>query len=169
MFCRTCLSFLLMVPFLLSDASAKDAAHDSCDRRGCGHSCNSCDCGTVCKLVCTVKEIETVCYGCERGRVCIPGPSHRCQKCRQQACKCDCRSKLVWTEWIPGRAHVACRNTLKKYVVTKEVPSYKWVVFPNCRCDGEKDVIKSAPPGSELGDEFPAADDEIIPPTNPTS
>lgn len=154
---RTCLSFLV-VALLLSNASGGGLSDRSC----CDQPGERCNHGAVCKLVRTTKTIETVCYGCESEKICIPGPSQRCGTCRQQACRCDCRSLLVWTKWIPGCAQVVRRKTLKKYVVTKEVPSYKWVVVPACQCDAADDIAKPAPSGSQVGDELPATDDEIV-------
>ena len=158
---RTYLSVLLFL-LLLGDASTKGACDAPSDRSCCDPQCNCFVDGAVCKLVCTTKIIETVCYGCESEKICVPGPSRRCETCCQQACKCDCRSVLVWTKWIPHCAEIVCRTKLKKYVVTKQVPSYKWVVVPACQCDVATDITKPAPRDSELGEELVATDDEII-------
>ena len=157
---RTCLS-LLSVALLFSSASTQGFCGDWRDRNGCDQSAKFGSGCAVCKLVCTTRIIETVCYGCACEEICVPGPSRRCCTIRQQACERDCRSMFVWTQWIPGCARLFHRKTLKKYLVTKEIPSYKWVVVPACRCDCASDITKPAPPGSKLGDQFPATNNEI--------
>ncbi len=156
---RTGLS-LLSVALLLSIAPTPGFCGDSRDLNCCAPPAK-CGGGGVCKLVCTTRVLETVCYGCECEDVCVPGPSRRCCTTCQQACDCDCRSMFVWSKWIPGCAKLFHRKRLKKYLVTKEVPSYKWIVVPACRCGCASDITKPAPPGSQLGDELPATDKEI--------
>jgi hypothetical protein len=53
-------------------------------------------------------------------------------------CNCNPESpqtkpkRFVWTEWMPTRATMFTRHKLMKKTITKNVPSYKWVVEDLC-------------------------------------
>lgn len=151
--------YMGFVALLMSNAPLRGLADDSCHQ----DCCQGC---MVCKLVCTTKTIQAECYRCEHETICVPKPSKPCKTCRQPASQCDCRCKFVWTKWIPGCADLVCRKKLKKYVVTKEVPSFKWVVVPACQCNQDKDVTKPTPARAQLGDEFAVSDADIRQLTN---
>jgi hypothetical protein len=57
------------------------------------------------------------------------------------------------------------RKKLTKYVATREVPSYKWVVVPACQADSAAggDVVKAAPRNARLGDQYAVGNDELPP------
>ena len=116
--------------------------------------CASCGCNDApektCHLVKTVKTITITCYGCKCEDFCVPGRSKKCMThCEDGACakSCGCKTacscdhdpdcSFKWTEWIPGCAKMRTKKVLVKYEVTKEVPSYKWVVKAVCaKCCG---------------------------------
>jgi hypothetical protein len=120
-----------------------------------GQCCASCGCKNApektCRLVKTTKKIKVICYGCKSEDFCVPGRSQKCTThCEDGACakSCGCKTacscdqapkdSFKWTEWIPGCATMRTKKVLVKYEVTKEVPSYKWVVEAACaRCCGE--------------------------------
>jgi hypothetical protein len=123
-----------------------------------GDCCCSCgdNCGVrkVCRLKESTKKIEKVCYGCECEDYCLPGKSCRgclnventCDDGCSDSCGCEsgcatCKvggkeSKpwccLEWFDWKPSCAEVRTRKKLVKYVLTKEVPSWKWEVEEVC-------------------------------------
>ncbi len=111
-----------------------------------GGKCQHCGAGRgdlVCHLVKSTKTVTKTCYDCTSEDVCVPGPSTKCKKHVEPADgKCNFLCNITWTEWIPGCAKMRTRNKLTKYIVKKEVPSYKWVVS-KC-CDGCKTKIQSA-------------------------
>lgn len=130
--------------------------------RECPH-CGRGTCEPVCKLVCTTRTVEKTCYGCECENVCIPSPSTKCREHSESAGKCGLLCYLRWTEWCPGCAKPASRKKLAKYVVTREVPSYKWVVVPACCCNRGPggDYVKPAPAGAEVGNQYALTEEEL--------
>ena len=107
--------------------------------------CSECGCNDgvrkVCRLVCETKKIETVCYGCECEDFCLPGKSCRgclnseevcAEGCSEDCCAHKPLCNLEWFNWTPGCAKVHNRKKLVKYIVVKEVPSYKWKVEEVC-------------------------------------
>jgi hypothetical protein len=134
--------------------------------------CGCDDCGMVCKLVETKREIVVTCYGCECAEICVPGKSEKCDTYCETACADGCKAgcgcdhqplcRIRWTDWVPGCAKVKHIKKLTKYEVTKEVCGYKWEVVHGCECNGlAADRVKPAPPGAKLGDEFPLVDAEL--------
>lgn len=127
-----------------SKASAAAGACACCRGR---HSC-----GKVCRLVREEKKVEIVCWGWTCEDFCIPPPSRPgCRHCETVCDECRGRDpaqphaepkKFVWTDWIPGCAkRRSTKNKLMKKVVTKKVPSFRWVVEDLCpacerRCVG---------------------------------
>lgn len=131
---------------------------EGCRRCGCEAFCQK-----VCHLVREERKIEVTCWGCEVEHFCIPGPSKPGCQHREVVCDvgaCDAGSliaqprKFVWTEWLPGCATVHTRKKLMKRIVTKTIPSYKWVVEDVCRdCQSslvqvklEADAVVPPPP-----------------------
>lgn len=97
-------------------------------------------CQKVCRLVTEEKKVEVVFWGVKCEEFCMPG------RCRPgcQTCETACGEgtsghvthgsgkKFVWTEWVPGQAQVPTKRKLMKKIVTKTVPSHKWVVDNLC-------------------------------------
>jgi len=128
----------------------------ACD--GCCQCGNNCGVRKVCRLVCEKKKIETVCYGCECEDYCLPNKA--CRGCLNSEAVCtgdcdkDCCAQgplccLEWFDWSPTCAKMFHRKKLTKYIVVKEVPSYKWKVeevcnncCPDCGCDAGADGVQ---------------------------
>jgi len=137
--------------------------------------CGCCNCGNhhgvrkVCRLVCDTKEISTYCYGCKCEDICLPGKS--CRGCLHSDCVCgeDCPEDccdhrplchLEWFDWKPSCAKVRTVKKLVKYELTREIPSWKWVVEEVC-CDCcPQDCCE---PGMYPGD----PEIEVAPPAGP--
>ncbi len=84
----------------------------------------------VCRLVCETKKETEVKYGCESEDFCVPGPSRRCGvRCEKDECGHVHRDYV----WQPSCAQIRTRKKLMKKEVTREVPSFKWVVEEVCR------------------------------------
>ena len=118
----------------------------------CCCECGNSNCGVrkVCRLVKETKKIEKICYGCECEDYCLPGKSCKgclnsestcddeCGDCCTKSCdSCECKDHkpaccLCWFDWTPTCAKVKTRKKLVKYVVTKEIPSWKWKVEEVC-------------------------------------
>ncbi|MBI1900213.1 MAG: hypothetical protein HYS13_03730 [Planctomycetia bacterium] len=128
-----------------------------------GDDCGCADCQLVCKLVCTWRTVEVTCYGYKCEDFCMPGPSEKCQEHCEPIDKCDLLCHLRWTEWCPDCAAPYHRKKLTKYVVKRDVPSYKWVVVPACQCAAPAPGThaKRAPRDAEPGDEFPVTEAEL--------
>jgi len=96
------------------------------------------------------KKVEVVCWGCKCEDFCLPRPSHPgCQHC-EIVCDtedvgtgadipCVRPKQFVWTEWIPGcGAQIHTKKKLMKKVVTKKIPTFKWVVEDLCtQCEAK--------------------------------
>lgn len=134
---------MLRATFLLAALAAgplgASAQADDCCCR-CG---NHCGVRKVCRLVCSTEEISTYCYGCKCEDICLPGKS--CRGCLHSECVCgeDCPENccehrpschLEWFDWRPSCAKVRTVKKLVKYKLTREIPSWKWVVEEVC-CD----------------------------------
>jgi len=121
----------------------------------CGHCGCESECRKVCRLVCEEKNVEVICWGCQCEDFCLPGPgTPQCQQCEmvcadcnEANAACDCTKphaepkRFVWTRWIPSCGELHTKKKLMKKVVTKKVPSYKYVVedlCANCAADCEK-------------------------------
>jgi hypothetical protein len=141
---------IVVAAISLTLAFTRFAAAEDCCCSHCG--CNS-QCHKVCRLVCEEKKVDVICWGCKCEYFCLP----RCSKPNWQHCEevcsdceepCDCTKpdaaakRFVWTDWIPGCATVHKRTKLMQKIVTKKVPSYKWVVEDLCpTCEAS---VKSA-------------------------
>lgn len=123
-----------------------------CDHCGCKEPCQK-----FCRLVKEEKKVEVICYGMKEQEFCVPGPSKRgCQHCEPVCTDCDGKGKdkdpdvdskprkFVWSDWIPGRAHIQTKTLLMKKTETKKIPSYKWVVEDLCeKCRQKKNEEKT--------------------------
>lgn len=107
-----------------------------------GHYCQHCgcqrNCKKVCRLECGKKKETKIEYASECEDFCVPGPSKKCGV----KVECDCKGRHRTIIWQPTCAKVYTRKTLVKKEVTKEVPSYKWVVEEYCCVCGQ--LIKVA-------------------------
>ena len=140
----------------------------------CCHCGDNCGVRKVCRLKEGTKKIEKVCYGCECEDYCLPGKScrgclHAENNCDDGNCGCDsgcssCEGKkeskpwccLEWFDWKPSCAEVRTRKKLIKYVVTKEVPSWKWEVEEVCASCCPQNCCTALGEGMEV--ETPTAD-----------
>ena len=153
---------ILSVAMLGIFASAASA--DDC---GCESACGN---GKICKLQRTTKKIKVTCWGSETVDKCIPCPSTKqCSHC-ESVCKPKCGScckdrqfcKFSWTDWCPGSAKKITVKKLVKYVVVKEVPSYKWVVVDSSESGDDSAVLtKPAPPTARVGDRYTLTQAEL--------
>ncbi len=152
---RILLLTLIVVASMAGRAFSGDGCCDLC---GCSQGCHK-----VCRLVCEEKKVDVICWGQKCEDFCVPGPSKPgCQHCEMvcESCadKCDDKAphgapkRFVWTDWIPGYAMVYTKSKLMQKVVTKKVPSYKWVVedlCPGCQAkssDTELKTVDDIPP-----------------------
>jgi len=121
--------------------------------------CCQCGCGAcqkVCRLVREEKTVSITCWGSKCEDFCLGGPSHINCKHVDEVCticddptKCDNVSskpkKFVWYDWCPSWAKQHTKTKLMKKVVTKKVPSYKWVVEDLCtECQSRLTPIQTA-------------------------
>jgi hypothetical protein len=121
-----------------------------------------CKCGCpqaekVCRLVCEEKKVQVTLWGMNEEDFCVPGPSRKgCENCEEvvdpkenEKTPCYGPKTLVWSDWTPkGCPTLYTKKKLMKKVVTKTVPSYKWVVEDLCaECEKavEKAVEKAKP------------------------
>ena len=153
---------------LVFTAPCVATAGDCC----CSHcGCNS-QCHKVCRLVCEEKKVDVICWGSKCEYFCLPRCSTPgCQHC-EEVCgpcgeDCDCTKphgspkRFVWTDWIPGCAKVHKRTKLMQKIVTKKVPSYKWVVedlCPTCEAGCQTAAVE---PGATIPP-LPVGDAKVI-------
>jgi hypothetical protein len=153
---RDNLRFIVLMSLAVLVASAIRAhGADGC----CAHCGCACSCQKVCRLVCEEKKVDVICWGCKCEDFCVPGHSKPgCQHC-EEVCgdcdkPCDCTApyakpkNFVWNEWIPGCAKILTKKKLMQKIVTKKVPSYKWVVEDLCpQCESSCGRVAVAPGG----------------------
>ena len=138
----------------------------------CGCSCADCGrqapCRKVCRLVCEEKKVEVVCWGCQCEEFCLPGPGcPGCKHCEEVCGDCEAggdpqkpqakSKRFVWTEWFPSHAEVHVKKKLMKKVVTKKVPTYKWVVEDLCAQCAAKGAAESGEKTVAMHEEVAAA------------
>jgi hypothetical protein len=110
----------------------------------------------ICTLVKTTKKVEVVCYGCKCEDICIPGRAKKgcthgggCRDCaaRGKSCSCDQKPicKFRWTEWTATTSKSKTRKKLVKYIVVREIPSYRWVIVKPEAAGGNSDVPPPPP------------------------
>jgi hypothetical protein len=125
------------------------AAAGGCCKCGCPQATK------VCRLVCEEKKVQVTLWGVRDEDFCVPGPSKvGCRDCEVVAdpkendkTPCYEPKKFSWTQWIPsGCPTMFTKQKLMKKVVTKTVPSYKWVVEDLC-AECEKAAEKVHPSG----------------------
>lgn len=115
----------------LSLTLTASALADCCEHCGC-----DCGCRKICHLKCDVKKVTKVEYSCECEDFCVPCRSEKvgtkcechCKQCLL-GCREHCCEKPVYK---PTGAVVHTKKKLIKHEVTKEVPTYKWVVETVC-------------------------------------
>jgi hypothetical protein len=103
----------------------------------CAHCGRECECRSVCHLKCEKKKVTKVEFSCECEDFCVPCKSEKCgTQCECKSveglcggCKEICCEKPVYR---PTSAVIHTRKKLVKHEVTKEEPSYKWVVEKVC-------------------------------------
>ena len=121
------------------------AGHGGCRRCGCSTN----RCRKVCRLEQVDRKITTVVWGMECEDFCVPGPSTPdCKQCDMVGSPvpgdkvCSKPKRIVWTSWIPGCGQeIHTKRKLMKKTVTKNVPSFKWVVgdlCPDCMASCER-------------------------------
>jgi len=106
-----------------------------------GDGCGQCGCRQrvrkVCRVVCGLKKVKQVRWGCRDDDVCLPGP---CSK----ACVDDgCASCKVF---MPTCGKVRSRKRLIRYIEEIEVPIYLDVIEEVCSECGEIDGYPVQPP-----------------------
>jgi hypothetical protein len=123
----------------------------------CGHCGCEAECRKVCQLVCEEKKVEVICWGCQCEDFCLPGPgTPGCTHCEQVCADCngpcDCTKphaepkRFLWTSWLPSCGELHTKKKLMKKVVTKKVPTYKYVVEDLCAtCAAGCEEAPSAP------------------------
>lgn len=109
-----------------------------------GGKCCKCGCAEatqVCRLVCEEKKVQVTLWGVKDEDFCVPGPGRPGERqCEMVAdpkendkTPCYEPKKFSWTSWNPlGCPTMFTKQKLMKKVVTKTVPSYKWVVEDLC-------------------------------------
>lgn len=112
--------------------------------RAAGGRCCKCGCEQatkVCRLVCEEKKVQVTLWGVNEEDFCVPGPGRRGERgCEMvvdpkenEKTPCYEPAKLSWSQWIAtGCPTMYTKKKLMKKVVTKTVPSYKWVVEDLC-------------------------------------
>ncbi len=128
----------LAVAAIACTATAIRAEEGGCAHCGCKRVCRR-----VCRLVVEEKKVNVTCWGCKAEDFCVPGPSEQgcrhcevCRSCPPEGHAGDVCAKpktFGWTEWIPGcSAKIYTRRKLMRKIVTRNVPSYRWVVEDLC-------------------------------------
>lgn len=122
-----------------------EAGDRCCAHCGCENGCQK-----VCRLVCEDKKVDVVCWGCKSEDFCIGGPSKLdcrhfewvCDSCEDSKAPQGEPKNFVWSEWLPAcSAKIYTKKKLMKKVVTKKVPSFKWVVEDLCeKCETDAPV-----------------------------
>ena len=99
-----------------------------------GDGCLQCGCRQrtpkVCRVVCGVKRVKQVRWGCRFENVCLPGP------CEKVCCDEGCGSSKVL---MPACGKVRSAKRLICYIDEIEVPIYKYVIEDACSECGEID------------------------------
>lgn len=121
-----------------------------------GSACELCcaQCGQaeaqtkVCRLVCEEKRITVTCWSCECEDFCLQGPNWPTCRHADVACEDDgeCRDPhpklFIWSTWKPLTCpKLMTKKKLQKKIVSRKVPSYKWVVEDLCQaCESDVEV-----------------------------
>lgn len=147
--------------------SGAASAGDTC----CTHCGCECECQKICRLECTEKKITSTCWTYKTEDFCVPGPSQPgcahcdfvCEECNEQDGFEAAAKFRFWREWTPSRWSVIyTKKKLMKKIVTKTVPSYKWVVEDLCpECEAGYKTVQ-VPAGAEIPPAPPLDDAKII-------
>jgi hypothetical protein len=117
---------------VLAGVTANAQEGDGCHQCGCRQRARK-----VCRVVCGVKKVKQVRWGCRYDDVCLPGP------CRKSCCDDGCGSHEVL---MPTCGKVRSRKRLIRYIGQIEVPIYKYVIEEVCSECGEIDGLPVQPP-----------------------
>lgn len=148
------LNLLLATALLLCLASLVYANEFRCAH--CGHGGECCK---VCRLVCEDKKVEVICWGVKCEEFCVPCHGKRCDEHCEMVCdECDSDpetpyskpKRFIWYDWLPTKATMHTRHKLMKKTITKNVPTYKWVVEDLCPHCSANCPCASIEPGTEL-------------------
>lgn len=123
----------------------------------------------VCRLVCSEKKITVTCWSCECEDFCLPGPSWPSGRNAEVACADEdspCREPhpklFIWSHWKPLTGpKLMTKQKLHKKIVSKKVPSYRWVVQDLCQ-DCEADVELTPVPQGVMIPPAPAVEDAKV-------
>lgn len=119
-----CAAATLLLLSLTFTADVMTAGEPACCHCGRQHNCRK-----VCRLVCEMKEVTKVTYGCQCEDVCIPGPSSRERVCSCGECDACSRKSYAWT---PHCARVKTRKVPVRHEQKVSKPTYRWVVEYVC-------------------------------------
>ncbi len=167
-------TFLILYLALCSQLFTTRAAHSAepcCCSCGCAAPCQK-----VCRLECSEKKVEVICWGCKCEDFCVACKSQRgckhcetvCENCGDKADTevCSQSKNFVWFDWMPGAAKIHTKTKLMKKIETVTVPSYKWVVedmCPTCAANAAAanpgTIVYAAPTGTPT---TPANEEESI-------
>jgi hypothetical protein len=148
-----CLLLMLTVLVAIVYSTGSSADERCCAQCGCAQ------CQKICRLVCEDKKVTITCYGCKSEDFCVPCPSKPgCLQCEEDCGNCEADGKdvcarpkkFLWLEWQPGLAKIYTRQKLMRKVVTKKIPSYKWVVEDLCAECQAKCAIAEVTPDADI-------------------
>ena len=122
-------SILFMIFFLICSVSAEEKENIPNNRDGHCDLCGSRQCIRRVPVVKpTTKKIEKICVHVKYEDEVIPGPSCLCGEHHgDDACGC-----FWYRLWKPTWAKVITKKSPVSTRVTREVPSYEWVVEERC-------------------------------------
>jgi hypothetical protein len=129
-------------------------------------------------LVCEDKKVDVICWGALCEEFCIPCHGRKgCEHCEMVCGECDCDpetptskpKRFIWSDWMPTRATMFTRTKLMKKTITKEVPTYKWVVEDlcphceaNCPCASIESESQLPPvPGADASIKYHLAEEPL--------
>jgi len=110
---------------------AASLSAECCKHCGCDDGCRK-----VCHLKCDVKKETKIEYSVECEDFCVPCKSEKVGyecKCHTKHCLLGCKEVCCEKPvYEPTGAQIHTKKKLIKHEVTKEVPTYKWVVETLC-------------------------------------
>lgn len=131
-----------LTALLVAAGTAMSLSIANADDGCCSHCGHNGACRKVCRLVEEEKKVEIVCWGTKCEEFCAPCCSKKdCEYCEEVCGECDPSDpnavhakakKFIWRTWIPGSARMYTKKKLMKKVITKKIPSHKWVVEDMC-------------------------------------
>jgi hypothetical protein len=176
-------NFSAILKLLLGLAALGSLAGSAIVGEGCCARCGrSGECCKICRVVYEEKKVEVTCWGLKCEDFCLPGPgAPGCRNCEEVCDFCDDAGKangidsapkrFVWTEWCPSWARIHTKKKQMKRVVTKTVPTYKWVVEALCEACAAKtasvdvameyDALPAPITDAAAPNAFPAADEKF--------